>query len=185
MSTRCAGAKKGLALLCAVVVWISGCFLRRTSAKPTIAFYAPGPVLPAKSRADLEPPPDISIESFSATPGLETLRNAPPRPRISAARSDNEPVKSEPEPEPQIAPEFSSAEMDAAQTETRSNLDSVQKNLALAMGKTLNTSQQDLIDKARGFAASAQAAVRSGDWVRARTLSKKAQLLSQELADSL
>jgi hypothetical protein len=45
--------------------------------------------------------------------------------------------------------------------------------------------QADLASKARGFVSDARDAARAGDWDRARSLAKKAQILSQELLDSL
>jgi hypothetical protein len=82
-------------------------------------------------------------------------------------------------------PELSSAELDAAQAETQQNLDTMTKNLTAASGRSLNASQQDLMSKVRGFAESAREAMRSGDWLRAKNLSKKAEVLSEELVDSL
>jgi exosome complex RNA-binding protein Csl4 len=61
----------------------------------------------------------------------------------------------------------------------------VEKHLTLALGRTLNAAQQDLISKVRGFTENAREAMRSGDWVRAKNLSKKAEVLSDQLAASL
>ena len=177
-------SKKGLALLCAAVLWTSGCLFRqppRASIVNKVSLRPP--VVPTAVGANLDAPPEIPVEA-AALPELVTLRSAPPRPRVTLAPAA-EPAKPEAEPEPRIAPEISTAEVDAAQAETRSNLDAMQKNLALASGKPLNASQQDLISKVRGFAKNAREAMRSGDWVRAKNLSKKAEVLSEELAGSL
>jgi len=76
------------------------------------------------------------------------------------------------------------AELTAAKAETQHNLDLVERNLTLAQGKKLNPAQQDLASKVRGFADNAREAMRTGDWVRAKNLSKKAEVLSEQLAGS-
>ena len=184
MSAASERSKKGLALLCIAVLWTSGCLFRqppRASIANKVSLRSP--VVPAAVAADLDAPPEIPVEA-AALPELATMRSAPPRPHVALAPAA-EPTKPEAEPEPRIAPEISSAEVDAARAETRNNLDTMQKNLALASGKPLNASQQDLISKVRGFAKNAREAMRSGDWVRAKNLSKKAEVLSEELVDSL
>jgi len=184
MSAASERSKKGLALLCAAVLWTSGCLFRqppRASIANKVSLRSP--VVPAAVAADLDAPPEIPVEA-AALPELATMRSAPPRPHVALAPAA-EPTKPEAEPEPRIAPEISSAEVDAARAETRNNLDTMQKNLALASGKPLNASQQDLISKVRGFAKNAREAMRSGDWVRAKNLSRKAEVLSEELVDSL
>jgi len=52
-------------------------------------------------------------------------------------------------------------------------------------GKTLSAAQTDLVSKIRGFINDARAAAQITDWSRARSLAKKAQVLSEELASSL
>jgi hypothetical protein len=172
------------ALLCAVVVWTSGCFTRRTPAPPigkTVTLRPP--IVPAPAGGELLAPPDIPVES-SEPPELATIRSAPPRPRVAQPPAGDT-GKTEKEPEPRIVPELSSAEMEAAKAETQQNLDTMKKNLTAASGRILNASQQDLMSKVRGFAESAREAMRGGDWVRAKNLSKKAEVLSEELVDSL
>jgi hypothetical protein len=75
--------------------------------------------------------------------------------------------------------------MTAARAETEHNLELAEKNLAPAGGRQLNATQQDVISKVRSFAESAREAMKSGDWERARNLSKKAEVLSEQLAASL
>jgi iron uptake system EfeUOB component EfeO/EfeM len=87
--------------------------------------------------------------------------------------------------EPTIAPGLTTEELKTAKAETQQNLDMVEKNLTLAWGKTLNATQQDLVSKVRGFVENAREAVRSGDWERAKNLSKKAKVLSGQLAAGL
>ncbi len=86
--------------------------------------------------------------------------------------------------EPAIVPEVPSEELKAAQAETQHNLDLAEKNLALAQGKNLNAAQQDVVSKVKGYADSARDAIKSGDWVKAKNLSNKAELLSEQLASS-
>jgi len=57
--------------------------------------------------------------------------------------------------------------------------------LQSARGKNLNATQTDLISKIRGFIKDAREAAQITDWSRARSLAKKAQVLSEELASSL
>lgn len=87
--------------------------------------------------------------------------------------------------EPTIVPEVPTAELAAAKAETQQNLDLVERNLALAQGKKLNPTQQELASKVRGFADNAREAMRTGDWVQAKNLSKKAEVLAEQLAESL
>ena len=184
MSARGDISRIGLALLCVGVVSTSGCFTRRTPA-PSIGKTVSlrPPVVPRAVERDLPAPPEITLET-SELPELATIRSVPPRPRV-AQPAAGDAAKAEKEPEPRIAPEFSSAELEAAKAETQQNLDMMKKNLTAASGRTLNASQQDLMSKVRGFAESAREAMRSGDWVRAKNLSKKAEVLSEELVDSL
>jgi hypothetical protein len=48
----------------------------------------------------------------------------------------------------------------------------------------LNPTQADLAAKVRSFIADAREAGKAGDWSRARDLARKAQVLSEELANS-
>jgi hypothetical protein len=177
-------SKIGFALLCAAVVSTSGCFTRRSPA-PSIGKTVTlrPPTVPAPAGGELLAPPDIPVEA-SEPPELATIRSVPPRPRVAPPPSGDA-GKAEKEPEPRIVPELSSVEMDAAKAETEQNLDTMKKNLTAASGRILNASQQDLMSKVRGFAESAREAMRSGDWMRAKNLSKKAEVLSEELVDSL
>jgi hypothetical protein len=185
MNAKTEGRKKWLALLCLCVVWTAGCFTKRPAAKP-IAYFVPveHPVVPAATMAELEAPPDIPSEVPEAPAELATSPSAPVRPRVTPPPApEHAPV--EKAAEPVIAPELTAQEINAAMAETQRNLDQMEKNLTLARGRTLNASQEDLISKVRGFADGAREAMRNSDWVRAKNLSKKAQVLSEELAASL
>lgn len=185
MKERCERSRKWTLLWCAAVVFMTGCYTRRP---PTATFgrYATmqPPVVPPAVGTQLDAPPDIATEGVAAPPELAIARSAPAKPRVVPPPSA-EPGKPEKQPEPGIAPEFSAQEAEAAKAETQRNLDEMEKNLTQSSGKTLNASQQDLVSKVRGFAENARDAMKNGDWVRAKNLSKKAAVLSEELAASL
>jgi len=86
---------------------------------------------------------------------------------------------------PAIVPQISEQESAEAQRETRQNLATAERILSRTRGRALSAEQADLTGKIRGFARDARAAAREGDWLRARSLAEKAQLLSQELAGLL
>jgi hypothetical protein len=102
-------------------------------------------------------------------------------PVAASSQSDND---NKPEV-PQLAPQLSAAEASAAQQQTTQSLSIAQRNVGSAQGKSLNATQQDLVSKVRSFIAEARDAANTGDWTRARAASKKAEVLSQELASSL
>ena len=84
-----------------------------------------------------------------------------------------------------IAPQLSPAETTIAQQQTNQSLARAERNLAVTKGESLNEAQSDLVSKIRGFVKDAREAAQIGDWSRARSLAKKAQVLSEELAGSL
>jgi hypothetical protein len=86
---------------------------------------------------------------------------------------------------PMIAPQLTPAETTVAQQQTNQSLGSAEKNLAAANSKKLNATQADLVSKIKGFVKDAREAAQIGDWSRARSLAKKAQVLSEELAGAL
>lgn len=186
MSTQTETTRKWLAVMCACVACTTGCFTRRAPAKPVINVigFAHPVIPPAATDAGLEPPPDLAIEAPPAPPQLATSHSMPARPRVAPAPAA-EPAAAEKPAEPTIAPEVTMEEMTAAKAETQRSLDVAEKNLTVARGRQLNAVQQDLIGKVRGFTENAREAMRSGDWVRAKNLSKKAEVLSEQLAASL
>jgi hypothetical protein len=86
---------------------------------------------------------------------------------------------------PTLAPQLSRQESTVAQQETNQSLSIAEKNLAGTRGKNLNPTQSDLVSKIMGFLKDAREAAQAGDWSHARSLAKKAQVLSEELAASL
>jgi hypothetical protein len=173
-----------LLLLCACAAWASGCATRRTPGRSIVnGMGFAHPVIPsATADAALEPPPDVFFEPPAAPPKLVTGRSMPARPRVASAPA---PAAAGKPTEPSIAPEVTTEEMLAAKAETEQHLNLAEKNLALAAGRQLNATQQDVFSKVRSFAENAREAMRNGDWERAKSLSKKAEVLSGELAASL
>jgi hypothetical protein len=82
---------------------------------------------------------------------------------------------------PQLVPQLTAEETAGAQQQTNQSLNIAEKNLEAARGKRLNAAELDLVSKIRGFLKDAREAAQGADWARARSLSKKAEVLSQEL----
>jgi hypothetical protein len=178
-------SRNWLALLCLGVVCTTGCFTKeppKASITQLVNFRPP--IVPPRTGSELADPPDIPVDTAEAPPELVTARSAPAKPRVAPSPAA-EPEKPEKKSEPAIVPELTSQEAQAAQEETERNLDATAKNLTQVTGKPLNASQQDLASKVHGFAENAREAMKTGDWVRAKNLSKKAVVLSEELAASL
>lgn len=183
MNTQTEKGKKWLALVCGCVVWGCGCYTRKPQARPVVNFLATvRPVIPAETSAELEAPPDVPTE-VPEPPQIELSRVQPTRPHVTPAPAPG--PSAEKTVEPTIAPELTTAEMTAAKTQTQVALDTAEKNLAMAQGRRLNAAQQDLASKIRGFSENAREAMRTGDWVKAKNLARKAQVLSEQLAESL
>jgi len=131
-----------------------------------------------------DPLPELRLEL--PFPGrLIFARSAPPRPRGSTpapVTTGNDTEKSE---APTIAPQLTSQESAVAEQQTNQSLRIAESNLQSARGKNLNATQTDLVSKIRGFIKDAREAAQITDWSRARSLAKKAQVLSEELASSL
>ena len=128
----------------------------------------------AGATLDIQPPPSV----------LVTARSVPARPRLPAANSPQNEAANKPGV-PQIAPQLTVAETSAAHQQTSQSLSVAEHNIGAADGKALNAMQQDLASKVRSFMAEAREAASSGDWTRAKNAAKKAEVLSQELANSL
>ncbi len=132
-----------------------------------------------------DPLPELRFELPPSASRVMTVRSGPPRPRGSApptATTGNGAEKSE---APTIVPQLTPQEFAAAQQQTNESLSIAEKNLGAARGKTLSGAQIDLVSKIRGFIKDAREAAQITDWSRARSLAKKAQVLSEELASSL
>jgi hypothetical protein len=129
--------------------------------------------------------PDLQFELPAFPIPLITVKSGPPRPRVSAPSSGNAGGDAEKLEAPMISPQLTAQETTAAQQETNQSLAMVEKNLASTRGKRLNATQSDLASKVKSFLKDAREAVRIGDWSHARSLAKKAEVLSVELVGSL
>jgi hypothetical protein len=177
--------KLSLALLCFSVLLTTGCFTRKPPSSHLAAIHLGAPNVPAADASQLAAsPPEISLDESPDFPQLVFGRNVPQRPRVAPVPAP-EPSRADKSREPIIVPEVTTEEMVAAKNESQQSLDIAERNLSLASGKSLNAMQQDLISKVRGFSDSAREAMKTGDWIRAKNFSKKAEVLSSQLASSL
>ncbi len=170
-----------IVLLCfAVILGVSGCRRRTAHAAPPAVAPAPPAVVPAppaEPAPTASTPPEIKPETAPApAPAPPPVRPAPARQRPP------DPPKPAP---PQISPRLSPEEQAVAERRTSDDISVAERNLQAAYGKQLNASQHDLVEKIRGFLGQAREAMRAADWVRARNLAQKAQVLSVELVNSL
>jgi hypothetical protein len=170
--------------VCLCVMWCGGCF----TSKPPAARHTPiafaHPIVPAAiSTASLGAAPDIPLE-FAAPPRLVVPRSSPPRPRIAQA-APAEPAVVEKPADPVIVPDLSTEQLNVAKSETEHSLEIAEWNLAQTQGKKLNSTQQDVASKIRGFMDTAKDAMKNSDWQRAKNLAKKAEVLSHELVANL
>jgi hypothetical protein len=175
--------------LCCAASLSGGCSVRKRPSIPWAAAVQVRPVTPAQApeanNAAEDALPELRLELPASPNHLIIVRGAPPRPPVKTAPSvgsGNDAEKLEP---PTIAPPFTPQELAAAQQQTNQSLGIAEKNLALARGKNLNAVQTDLVSKIKGFIKDAREAAQGTDWIRARSLAKKAQVLAEELADSL
>jgi hypothetical protein len=165
----------------------SGCSARK---RPSIAWASAVQARPAlqsratASRAPEEAAPEFNLDVPPFASVLIPLRSSPPRPHVSVAPPGSAGSETEKTAAPMIAPQLTPQETVAAQQETNQSLGIAEKNLAAARGKKLNAAQADLISKINGFLKDAREAAQTGDWSRARSLAKKAQVLSEELIGS-
>ena len=178
-----------LGLLCVVAIGLAGCASKRivraapasvSTPPPEEPAPAPPPVTPPPAEATAEPAPEPELP---APPTVPAKRPVPPRPRPAPAETV-EPAPPKPAP-PQISPQLSAKDLEAAKASTTANITTAEQNLHRADGKALNPAQKDLTDKINGFLSQAHDAVRADDWVRALNLAEKARVLSAELVKSL
>jgi hypothetical protein len=162
---------------------LTGCAAQKKPAIPWATAVLVRPVVPAAASENSGDTPDIQPEIPAPEP-LTVVRSIPPRPHVAAPPAAHEAPSGKPEM-PQIVPELSAQESSVLQRETQQNLDEAQRNVNFASQRNLNPTQTDLASKVRGFIADAYEAGKAGDWSRARDLAKKAQVLSEELVNSL
>ncbi len=175
--------------LCCATLILEGCSVRRRPDIPWATAVMVRPVAQARiaegNDTSDDPLPELRFE-LPAVPGrLIGLRPVPPRPRGSAPSNATTGSDAEKSDAPTIAPQLTPQESAVAQQQTNESLNIAERNLGAVRGKTLSAAQTDLVSKIRGFINDARAAAQITDWSRARSLAKKAQVLSEELASSL
>ena len=183
------GALITVVVLCSAVFLSAGCGAMRR--KPAFAWgtaVQARPKLPSATSTGVETPVDPEPEPRVAIPAppsaIAAAHSNPPRPRVSG----NNPADSNGSGKtqaPVIVPELKAEETVAAQQQTGLSLGVAERNLAATRGKNLNAAQTDLASKVRSFIAEAREAARVSDWIRAKDLARKAQVLSEELVKSL
>jgi hypothetical protein len=177
-----------LAALAALVLLLQGCAERKTAAHPWATAIAVRPRMPLRAPG-YQPPaiddtaPDLPWD-FPPPPSRLSVVRQPVRPRV-AAQPAQEPAGNVKGDAPLLAPQLSEQEIAAAQQQMNESVAIAQKNLSTAKGHRLSATQSDLASKVNSFLQESKDAARDGDWTRARNLAKKAQVLSEELAESL
>jgi len=132
-----------------------------------------------------DPLPEMMFELPPFPGNLIPVRTGPPRPRVSTPPPVVSGSDSEKMTPPLIAPQVTAQESAVARQQTMQSLSIADKNLEFARGKNLNATQSDLVSKIISFLKDAREASQAADWIRARNLARKAQVLSEELASSL
>jgi hypothetical protein len=172
----------------AATLLMGGCFARR--ARPAVPWAAAGqirPTLPTRvSTPEIpkDPIPDLQLDLSPPESSLPIAKNSPPRPRVSSAPNAESESRGQPDA-PIIVPQLSAQESAVLKQEAAQSLEIAERHLAEISGKPLNATQADLASKVRGFIDQSREASRTGDWTQARNLAKKAQVLSEALANSL
>jgi len=176
-------------LLIAASVFMSG---TAGCSHKTVHAAVPKPVPPAPHQVTLPAPPDVrdsepsDVELAFLTvplPAPPPGHNAHPAPPVHRASSDSS-SSSRPAP-PQISPQISQADQAATEKRTNDGIKEAEKNLQQAASHQLSSSQQEMVEKIRGFINQAREALQDADYTRAQNLAQKAQLLSVELVNTL
>jgi len=132
-----------------------------------------------------EPAPDLPWDVEPVAINLVVIRQ-PARPRPATTQPLSEPPGASTKTEtPLLAPQLSEQETAVAQRQMNESISVAQRNLDSTKNRRLNATQTDLASKVNSFLEDSKAAAKDGDWTRARNLAKKAQVLSEELAQSL
>jgi hypothetical protein len=180
------GFLRSCMILCGCVAVLSGgCSMRKRPAIPWATAIQVKPVIPAHAVGLKEVPedqiPDLHVEIANFPSRLITTHSTPPRPRVNTSANTSGGSEEEASGAPRIVPQLTAEETASAQQQTNQSLIIAEKNLEAARGKQLSAAQVDLVSKIRGFLKDAREAAQGADWARARSLSKKAEVLSQEL----
>jgi hypothetical protein len=177
-----------LVLFACVAMAMTGCAERKSRAFPwatAIVVHprgleaAPG-YQPDRSDDDA---PVLTLD-FPPPPSKLAIVKFPARPRVYVPPPADTPAPEKPESF-SLSPQMSEPEIAAARKQMDASISQAQKNLDAAKGRKLNPAQADLAAKVHSFIEEAHGAARDGDWNRAKNLAKKAEVLSDELAESL
>jgi hypothetical protein len=176
-------------VLCSAAFLLAGCSAMRR--KPSFGWgtaVQARPKLPSAPPKGEETPTDPGPELHLMIPAppsaIAAAHGNPPKPRVAGNIPGETNGSGKPEA-PVIVPQLTAEETTAAKQQTGKSLDVAERNLAATRGRTLNAAQADLVSKVRSFVSEAREAARVSDWIRARDLAKKAQVLSEELGRSL
>jgi hypothetical protein len=174
-------------IVCWAALVSNGCAIKKRPNIPWATAIQVKPVAQASTVATTNPDEDALPElrfELPPFPGrLAPARTSPPRPHNGAAAGTG--AGSEFEKAPLIAPQITAQESAVAPQQTIQSLSIAEKNLELARGKNLSAAQSDLVSKIKSYIKDAREAAKIADWSQARSLAKKAQVLSEELAGSL
>ncbi len=180
-------ARVGFIFLACATMAVAGCSVRKRPTIPWATAVQVRPVAPANKTSVNETPedpvPELRYELPPFPPHLINARSGPPRPHVNAPSTAGS--EAEKRDAPMIASQLTPAETTVAQQQTNQGIGIAEKNLAAANGKRLNAAQADLVSKIKGCVKDAREAAQIEDWSRARSLAKKAQVLSEDLAGSL
>jgi hypothetical protein len=173
-----------LLAVCLCALLCEGCSTRKPAAVRPAPIAFAHPIVPvAMSVASIGEAPDIPFE-FAVPPKLVTPRSSPPKPHVAQAQPA-EPAVVEKPADPVIVPDLSAEQMNSAKAEAEHSLEIAEWNLSQTQGKHLNSTQEDVASKIRGFMDTARDAMKNSDWQRAKNLAKKAEVLSHELVANL
>jgi len=170
------------------IVFLGGCGARKRPNIPWATAVQTKPVLQPRAGAGQQsaetaaPEFNLQIPPFATV--LIPVRSEPVRPHITILQPGKPGAEADKTAAPIIAPQLSPQESATAQQETNQSLSIAERNLAAARGKKLTSAQSDMVSKISGFLKDAREAAQSGDWSRARSLAKKAEVLSNELVGS-
>lgn len=172
----------------------AGCRKRASPAPPPVVILpsASGTQPSAQPAAEPASKP-AETKPAAPTPSPELVvppaKKSAPRstaPRTAPVEAPATPVETTPKPAPpRMSPRLSPAEQAEFERKTNAAIAAAEKNMQTTYGRQLNTAQNDLLEKIRGFLGQAREAARAGDWQRAYNLAEKAQVLSVELVNSL
>jgi len=170
----------------------TGCAEKHTRVVPWATAIQVRPHVPASAPGYNPPPTEESAPDlpwgFEASAANLVVTRQPSRPRVATAQPAAEPPGTGTATEtqtPLLVPQLSQQETAAAQQQMNDSIAAAQRNLDSAKNHRLNSIQTDLASKVNSFLEESRVAAKDGDWTRAKNLAKKAQVLSEELAQSL